>query len=106
MNYKELLFTAVGEQFEEHNIKSVYFRYLVDNGQSEVFAKNIKDEKAEIELTKSEISKIRFLFLSKVERQMKKEFPDKELVSIIAEVKVSEKDFIVYAEFKDETIQL
>lgn len=104
MNYKELLFTAVGEQFAENHIKEVFFRYYTENGKSEVFATNEENKKAEIELTKSEVSKIRLLFLNKVEKQMKKEYPDKELISVIAKIDVPKKDFIVFVEFKNESL--
>jgi hypothetical protein len=101
MTYKELIFNSIGDKLDEAKIKEIYFSYDIKTAQAKVFVACYDDKNEDIsnQITKSEISKIRFLFINKVVRALKKLQPDKELMNLIVKIDVSKKDLEIFGEF-------
>lgn len=109
MNYKELIFNAVGSHFREQKIKEVFFKYdLLDELKEPLlFAVNEDDKKINLTLSTIEKFQVKNLFIKKVLSAVQKNNPDKVAKSLIVELNVITKDFNTYIEFSDEeTIKL
>ena len=104
MNYKELIFSAIGDKFTEANIDKVFFNFNVVTGKSKLYAIDINEKSQPLEITTSENITIKMLFINKTVKQLKKDFPDKEVKSIIVEIVVSTKEFNIFIEFTNDLL--
>ena len=106
MDYKSILFSAIGEQFENLNITGLQIMYNIKKNESVLFIiqKDKKEEK--IKLTKSENKKIKILIFNKLEKLFRKskEFKDKSLDFLILELSFSSETLKIYVEHKNELI--
>lgn len=99
MTYKDLIFSAIGDKLTEADIEKVLFDYEVETTNNKLFAENSKGQKIELSLTVVELTTVRTVLISKVTKQVKKQYPDFVLKNIIIELVNSKKEINIFIEF-------
>lgn len=107
MNYKELIFTSIGDKLNENGIEKILFEYVPETEKYNLFCVNLQNQKADLQLSNTELTTVRLMFISKVLKQIKKEYPDFKTRSIIMELENSKQQINIFVEFETgQTIQL
>lgn len=102
MNYKELIFSAISDRLKENDIDTIYFSFNVITSKSLLYSVDKDNKEIPLSLSTSETTTVRLLLINKVVKQMKKEYADKVVKSIIVELCESTKEFNMYIEFENE----
>lgn len=100
--YKDLIFSSIGTQLEENNIETIVFNFNVTTGKAKLYCSDKENKSIPLELTTTELLTVRMMFINKVVKQMKKDFPEKVCTAIIVQLKNSTKDFDIFIEFANE----
>jgi len=107
MNYKELIFTSIGDKLNENGIEKILFEYQTETEKYNLFCVNLQNQKAELQLTKTELTTVRLMLINKVLKQINKEYPELKCKSIMLELENSKQQINIFVEFETgQTIQL
>lgn len=107
MTYKELIFTSIGDKLNENGIEKILFEYVIETEKYNLFCVNLQNQKADLQLSNTELTTVRLMFISKVLKQIKKEYSDFKTRSIMLELENSKQQINIFVEFETgQTIQL
>jgi hypothetical protein len=99
MNIKKLIIDQIRARLGQADVKELFIYFELETKQCQCKVMQTNNESTTIHLEKKETMLINGIFISKVVKEAKKEFPDLKVKKVIVQVEMESEDLKLFLEF-------
>lgn len=104
LNPKNMFFNAIGRKLKDQGIEKIVMIFNVITDKYDIMVRNTEGGKLKIDITDSQITLLKKMFLNKIIKKFSIDFPDVEIQKIILQVNLNENEFEVFIEDQKQKI--